>query len=63
MDVLRNRPFRNMISNLSNKPLHIPKLMHVALLIDVPQKILTFTVVQKIETVNAFTQYKEKKHE
>lgn len=55
MDVLLNKNFRIMMSNVSNKQIHIQKRMHVALGIDVPQIIVTFTEVDEIKTVSAIS--------
>lgn len=48
-----------MISNFSNKPIHIKKLMHVDLGMDLPHWIVTLTEVENFETDNDIPHYKE----
>lgn len=40
MTVLPNQPFGNNISNLSEKPMHIQKIMFVSLFVDIPSHIV-----------------------
>lgn len=45
-----------MVSNFLNNPIDIPERMHIALEIDVPQRIFTVPVVESIETVSKIPQ-------
>lgn len=48
-----NQPFRIMVSNFSNKPVHLPKLMYVALVVYLPYGLLKFPTNDETETFNA----------
>lgn len=63
MKGIQNQPLNIMVSNLSNKHIHLLERLYVKLVVYVPQMIVTFTTKDEIDSVNEIRHYKEKEDE
>lgn len=61
-DELPNKPFRIIVANLSKKPIHLTKRMLAGVGVDVPSRIVSFSVEVE-DSVKAITNYKKKEKE
>lgn len=62
IELIANKPFRKLVANLSNNPIHLPQNVFVGVGDDLQNRIVSFSGEEE-ESVNSIYSYKESENE